>query len=251
MTAALNLALLGATGNTGKLFLKQALAQEHHVTAFVRDIQKANLSENPRLTVVAVDVFDHASMAPHFIGKDAVVSALGFPKAIPGAAIQTVTDFTRSMSPIIQAMHDAEDVTRLVTISAWFTNKSTRAGQRLYEQMWSKLPGLVGVLDNEGEMEELLIKQLGEDKPINFTSVRAPTLTWDDSSELEILTSYENNWVEGASDFMPRADVAKFMLGCVLDQETYGKCVSIGVKYTEEENKKAGQRLRARFAASH
>ncbi len=49
---------------------------------------------------------------------------------------------------------------------------------------------------------------------------------------------------------MPRADVAKFMLGCVLDQETYGKCVAIGVKYTEEENEKAGQQLRARFAAS-
>mmetsp|Transcript_34083 Transcript_34083/g.81244 ORF Transcript_34083/g.81244 Transcript_34083/m.81244 type:complete len:246 (+) Transcript_34083:132-869(+) len=238
----LKLALLGASGQTGLLVMEQAIEKGYHVTAVVRDFRKANLPPSHNLlSVVVADVFDHASLAPHLKGKDAVMSALGFPKPAPGAAVQTTDDFTRAMAAIITAM-GAAGVTRLVSISAWYTDKATRAGQLLYEGMWSKVPGLPAVLDNTAEME-VLIQQRAAEANLNFTTVRVPTLTLDESTGRDILASFDKNWADGASDFMPRADVARYMVSCIEDKDTYGKHVAVGVTYSEEETLAVAQRL--------
>ncbi|WP_194903943.1 NAD(P)-dependent oxidoreductase [Catenulispora rubra] len=69
--------LLGATGATGSLFIEQALADGHEVTAYVRSPDK--LAPRERLTVVAGDVRDAAALTEAMSGAspDAVVSTLG------------------------------------------------------------------------------------------------------------------------------------------------------------------------------
>ena len=67
--------------------------------------------------------------------------------------------------------------------------------------MWSKVPGLVNTLNNEGQMDEMLRQT---DEKVSFTSVLVPTLSWDPMTDKEILTSVGNTWVEGASGLMPR-----------------------------------------------
>eukprot|EP00516_Mucochytrium_quahogii_P004908 CAMPEP_0203751318 /NCGR_PEP_ID=MMETSP0098-20131031/5411_1 /ASSEMBLY_ACC=CAM_ASM_000208 /TAXON_ID=96639 /ORGANISM=" , Strain NY0313808BC1" /LENGTH=240 /DNA_ID=CAMNT_0050640983 /DNA_START=64 /DNA_END=783 /DNA_ORIENTATION=- len=238
----LRIACVGGTGETGRLFLKQALSKGNHVTALVRDVHKAKFEQSPLLSVVAADVFDHKSMAPQFKDHDVVVSTLGFPKPAPDAAIQTTELFSSSMEEILKAM-EASNIRRMVTISAWFTDPGNRENHKLYTGMWTKIPGLTAVLDNEGEMEQVLAKHTGN---IDYTSVRPPFLTWDESTGKQIETAFGKNWVNGVSDYIPRADVARYMLDCIPDKSTFGKCVSIGVKMTEEESREAGERLMAR-----
>eukprot|EP01126_Amoeba_proteus_P034139 TRINITY_DN3387_c0_g1_i1.p1 TRINITY_DN3387_c0_g1~~TRINITY_DN3387_c0_g1_i1.p1 ORF type:complete len:165 (-),score=32.27 TRINITY_DN3387_c0_g1_i1:397-891(-) len=153
------------------------------------------------------------------------------------------------MKTIIQAMQNV-NVKRLITISAWFTNPANRDTHPLYTKMWSKAPGLPNTLDNEGEMEQLLFETSHES--INFTSVRASSLTWDEHTDKLFCTS-DGNWVDdvpGGGWFISRADVARFMLNVVRERDDVKwtrKCVAIAVPMTEEEKAESGARLKAHF----
>ena len=85
MTArpALRIAVLGATGATGRRLLDQALDRGHTVVALARDPARIALPPSPRLEVVAADVHDPASVAAALTGVDAVVSGLGAAKKAP------------------------------------------------------------------------------------------------------------------------------------------------------------------------
>ena len=68
--------IFGAAGGTGRELVKQALAQGHEVTAFVRS-NKQPVQQGPGLKLVAGDVRDYASVRDAIRGHDAVISALG------------------------------------------------------------------------------------------------------------------------------------------------------------------------------
>ncbi|KOX11551.1 MULTISPECIES: NAD(P)-dependent oxidoreductase [unclassified Streptomyces] len=68
--------LYGATGTIGSRVLEEALRRGHTLTAVVRDPAKMTVT-HPRLTVVAGDVTDAASVAEHAQGADVVVCAVG------------------------------------------------------------------------------------------------------------------------------------------------------------------------------
>ena len=68
-------------------------------------------------------------------------------------------------------------------------------------QLWSKVPGLVNTLDNEGEMDLMLART---EETISFTSVLVPTLSWDPATDREIIARPGRTWVEGAAGLMPR-----------------------------------------------
>lgn len=129
-------------------------------------------------------------------GQDLVISALGFPKQ----TVEKMTKFTDSMKAVLEAMR-AVDVRRIVTMSAWYTDPTTRTGQEMFDCMWSKVPGLVNTLDNEGEMERMLAMT---EESISFTSVLVPTLSWDQRTDKKILTRPGSTWVEGVSGLMSR-----------------------------------------------
>ena len=65
----------------------------------------------------------------------------------------------------------------------------------MFDNMWTKVPGLVNTLNNEGEMDQMLAKT---EENINFTSVRVPTLTWDDGTGKEILTNIDGSFGNGS-----------------------------------------------------
>ncbi|MEP6993323.1 MAG: SDR family oxidoreductase [Acidobacteriota bacterium] len=72
----MKLLIVGATGGTGRELVSQALEAGHHVTAFVRDPAKLNLSRE-RFSVVQGDVLDFPSVEAAVAGQDAVLCALG------------------------------------------------------------------------------------------------------------------------------------------------------------------------------
>jgi putative NADH-flavin reductase len=72
----MKLAILGASGRTGRLIVEQALARGDEVRALVRSPAKLGLS-HPRLEFVQGDATDADAVRRLVQGCDAVVSALG------------------------------------------------------------------------------------------------------------------------------------------------------------------------------
>ena len=69
--------IFGATGTIGRQLVFQALMQGHQVTAFVRDRQKLNDIDHPKLSFAEGNVLNAASVVSHVKGHDAVLCALG------------------------------------------------------------------------------------------------------------------------------------------------------------------------------
>ena len=84
------IALLGATGRTGRRTLEYALADGMAVRALAGSPDALAAAAHPRLEVVAGDATDAAAVARVVAGADAVVSALGGgTTAEPGATRST------------------------------------------------------------------------------------------------------------------------------------------------------------------
>lgn len=88
----MKIAVLGATGATGRLVVDRALAAGHGVTAVVRSEGHPPFPDG--VTVVRADVTDAASLAPALSGADAVIGTLG---AQRGPLIE------RSTAAVVQA----------------------------------------------------------------------------------------------------------------------------------------------------
>lgn len=70
----MKLALIGASGFTGKPLLEEALNRGHQVTAIVRNPEKITTQHN-NLKVVQADVYNTAELTKILAGHEAVVSA--------------------------------------------------------------------------------------------------------------------------------------------------------------------------------
>ena len=101
--------LLGATGQTGSIFMKMALERNHKVTAYVRSPVKV-LLHNENLNIVKGDVFSLADMSKAMASHDVVVSCLG------GNNNDKETVITKMTEIIIKSMK-ANEINRIVTIS--------------------------------------------------------------------------------------------------------------------------------------
>jgi uncharacterized protein YbjT (DUF2867 family) len=71
----MKLAVLGATGSTGRAVVKRALALGHDVVAISR--RAFSSTDSPRLTVRVGDVRDASGLVPALAGAEAVVSCIG------------------------------------------------------------------------------------------------------------------------------------------------------------------------------
>ncbi|ATY09089.1 NADH-flavin reductase [Amycolatopsis sp. AA4] len=71
-----SLAVVAATGRTGRLLVERGLAAGHEVTAIAREPGNLDL-DHPRLTRRAADALDPESLRGALAGHEAVVSALG------------------------------------------------------------------------------------------------------------------------------------------------------------------------------
>lgn len=68
--------IFGATGDTGKLLVEQALAAGYEVVAYVRNPAKLTVTDN-HLTVIQGELSDATSIETAVKGADAVLSTLG------------------------------------------------------------------------------------------------------------------------------------------------------------------------------
>jgi uncharacterized protein len=140
----MRVAVLGASGATGRLLVEGALGRGHEVVALVRTPATAGLPPDTRLTLATVDVRDPTSLAEALVGVDVLVSGLGNQKGSPPGVLTAGAEAVMAVG-----------VPRVVWLGALGTGRSVRAAGRptallLRAVMGAELP------DKQGADEVLL-----------------------------------------------------------------------------------------------
>jgi putative NADH-flavin reductase len=190
--------VFGASGNTGKEIVKQALARGHSVTAFVRNPD--SLREEYGLRVLQGDVLNPAEVADAIVGHQAVLSALG-------ARTLKKTGILARAIPNILAGMQRHYVTRLIVLGA-------AGAQRDYGKYQNALTRIVYGVAKRTVLRHPFADQAAQERllaasEIDYTIVR-PSRLLDTpfTGKYRVLPDA----MPSGSLRISRADVADFML---------------------------------------
>jgi putative NADH-flavin reductase len=186
--------ILGATGATGQLIVRDATAGGHYVVALVRSKASANL---PGAEVIEGDARDEGTLARALNGCDAVVSALG-----TGMGMREVDLLTVATRALVAAM-TRTDVHRLVCISALGVGDSRNHGGFVFDRLFQPL--LLGPAYKDKERQEAAIRT----SSLDWVIVRPAMLT-NGAARGRIRATTDLAGVNGGK--IARADVAQFVL---------------------------------------
>jgi putative NADH-flavin reductase len=207
----MNILIFGASGATGHELVKQALAQGHNVTAFIRNPSKLKIKHD-KLKVIQGDVINYQLVEGLVRGHDSVLSALG--AANPFKYDQSVVD---GVNNIIKAM-ETNGVSRFIYLSFVGVKESRNTAGFVIKYI---APKLLSTEVAGHEAREKMIKQ----SQLKWTIVRAPTLS--NGKHLAQFRSGEGITSKGFADTISRADVADFMLRQLTDNTFLRKTPTI------------------------
>lgn len=190
------LLVLGATGGTGRLIVKQALARGFAVRALVRSAEKGTDLAGAELFVG--DARDQAALALALEGQDAVVSALG----TPVSPFREVTVLSSATIGLVAAMKAAA-VRRLVCITGIGAGDSAGHGGFVFDRLI--LPALLRKVYADKDRQEAIVRASG----LDWVLVR-PSLLNDQAPAGEVRAMTDLTGFHGGS--IARADVARFVL---------------------------------------
>jgi len=222
--------LLGATGATGRLLLRQLLGQGHEVRAIVRspDSLPSDLSGHPRLSLIEATVLDldDEALRRHVQGCDAVASCLGHTlsfRGMFGAPRKLVTDSLRRVCEQVIVTGPRRRVRVVLMGSSGVRNRD--AAERISPAQSLVILALRWLLpphrDNE-QAAEYLRTQIGQDDPfIEWSVVRPDGLVDEDAvGEYELHASPTRSAIFDAGS-VSRASVAHFMSRLAADEATW------------------------------
>ena len=155
--------VLGATGGTGQLIIRQALAKGYDVTALVRSPEKGAGLTGVKLAIG--DARDEAALRQAIRGQDAVVSALG----TPPSPFKEVTLLSTATRAVVNAMQ-AEGVSRLVAITGIGAGDSAGHGGFAFDHLI--LPLLLRNVYIDRNRQEAAVRNSG----LDWTLVRPSVL---------------------------------------------------------------------------
>ncbi len=190
--------VLGATGGTGRLIVRDAAAKGHSVVALVRSTARADLLG---AELIEGDARNESILGRALDGCDAVVSALG-----TGMGFREVSLLTEATRALVAAM-TRNGVRRLVCVSALGVGDSRGHGGFVFDRLF----------------QPLLLSQAYKDKNRQEAAIRASSLDWvvvrpamltDDPARGSVRAVTDLAGVNGGK--VARADVARF----VVDQLT-------------------------------
>ena len=161
----MRIVVFGATGDTGRQVVQQALERGHAVTAFVRD--PASLGELAgRVTVVRGDVLQPDRVLEAVRGQDAVIFCVGVRRGSPVGTV--LSSGTRN---VVDAMR-AAGVRRLIVQTGVMTSQSRARmapfARLLSAAIRSQNPKMYG----DKDVQEEVIQSSG----LDWTIVRPPLI---------------------------------------------------------------------------
>lgn len=209
----MRLLILGATGKTGRLLVRQALDRGHTVTAFARHPADVT-AQHPQLRVAQGDILDRESIDAAVQNQDAVLSALGVETL---RANTILSDGTRN---VIAAMQ-RHGPRRLIVISSLGVGESAGQLGWLYNRLL--IPLLLRNIFADKELQERYIVR----SDLDWTIVRPGAL-----SNGARTGHYQHGFSPNDRSIrarIARADVADFMLALLDDPASIHQ--AIGVSY--------------------
>ncbi len=187
--------VLGATGHTGSVFVEQALAAGHELTAYVRSPDK--LPAQARLIVVVGDVLDADALAEAMRGHEAVVSMLGVRSLAPH-------DFSANSTAAIVRAAEAAGIRRVVLLSAFGTGETIDKASTVAKLAFRS--AVRGIQDDKAAGEEVLVASA-----LDWTIAYPVVLSNGPASGYHAVDLAELDHVPGLPR-ISRADVAAFLL---------------------------------------
>jgi putative NADH-flavin reductase len=201
----MKLAVIGATGGTGKQVVEQALAAGHEVTALARDPGKLGI-EHAKLRVVKGSLADAAKLEEAVAGADAVISTLG-PRSN-----EPVFEISQGMDKIIAAMKKC-GVKRLVMTAGM----GIAAPADQPNAINKAISGMLALAAKNVAEDMRRAVAAAQASGLDYTVLRAPRLT-DKPGGRPIKYGYVG---KGVGFELARADFAK----ALLEAATQGKFV--------------------------
>jgi putative NADH-flavin reductase len=208
-----NIVVFGATGPTGREFVKQALDEGHELTVIVRDPTSLNLKHD-KMKVIKGDVLECSSFKNEIMGKDAVISCLG-----SGGKTKPTIIYSKGMENIISTMGKSR-VNRMICISA--LGLATNDKMSFLGKILVKFVGQI--IYKEPYKDMRLMEKILENANLEWTIVKPPALT----NKVKTGT-YRLGINEHISRplSISRADLAHFMLSSIDDSKTFRAKVEI------------------------
>jgi len=192
----MKLLVLGATGGTGRLIVRDALEKGHSVVALARS--KASAPDLLGADIIEGDARDASALMRALDGCDAVVSSLGTGVSL----FSEVTLLTEATHALIPAMKRS-GVRRLVCISALGVGNSRGHGGFVFDRLFMPL----------------LLRHAYKDKGRQEAAIRASSLDWvivrpamltNDPARGSLKAMVDLAGVNGGK--IARADVARFVV---------------------------------------
>ncbi|MCI0711047.1 MAG: NAD(P)H-binding protein [Chloroflexi bacterium] len=194
----MNIAVIGATGNTGFSFTEQAIERGHSVTALVRSPEKlASLAG--QLNIIKGSVLNTKDVAQAVTGQDAVFIALGTGKYPKKSRIRT--DGTRQ---VVKALQASGEQPLVVALSSLGVGESQQ--QIPFYWRWPLNIVLMYAFADHNQQESVL-----RESRLPYVIVRPTFMNDDESDPSQIKAAAAPHRVK-ASPAVPRANVAAFAL---------------------------------------
>jgi len=190
------LLVLGATGATGRLIVKDALARGFEVRALVRSREKAAGLEGAK--IVIGDARNEAALREALEGRGAVVSALGT-SVSPFREVTVLSSATKALVAAIKAAA----VSRLVCITGMGAGDSAGHGGFVFDRLI--MPALLRKVYADKNRQEAIVRDSG----LEWVLVR-PTVLNDQAPRHDIRALTDLSGFHGGT--IARADVASFVL---------------------------------------
>lgn len=206
----MKLVIFGASGQTGRLLVDQALEAGHEVTAYVRR-EGAFEAGRPGLRIVTGQLSDQAKIEEAITGADVCVSTLG-----GGSLSKRSPELTEGISAIISVMQK-------VGVKRFFYLSSVGAGDSRYYMGPLIRLFIVGIL----------LRVPLADHTLNEKHIMASDLDWTILRPGGLTNGPKTGKVKHGSEFtkvagniqISRADVAAFILAQASSSEYIKKAV--------------------------
>jgi len=207
----MRIAVLGATGGTGRLLAGQAISAGHDVVAVVRDPR--GLGDLVPSEVVIAEAGDSQALLPAFRGADVIASCLGPRRGEPGAHVPV-----RGMLATLEAMRRS-DVERLITVSAsgWVVDGDDPLTRYLAKPILQRV-----LKDSFADLEEM--ERLVRGSATQWTIMRPPMLV-DRAPKGAYRSRRDGNVRWGFS--IARADLALAILDAAGDPTAIRATISV------------------------
>jgi uncharacterized protein YbjT (DUF2867 family) len=210
----MKLAVLGATGATGRLVIEQALVRGDQVVAYVRNAQ--GIAAKPGLRVIAGQLSDAPALKDAISGTDAVLVCLGTYKKKPIDLMQ------QCMPLIIHAMKEVNAL-RLVLLSAYGVGETALTAGFFARIVYKTM---VASVYRDKKFSETLLPGSG----LKWTCVYPVGLTDGPLADaVEVRPMALVRKVSGLP-MVSRANVARAMLDAARNDQTIGQKLLISSK---------------------